>query len=98
MFTFHAIGIRLLLKHLKSLTKLYGRHAVYSDGGGGCWYPEACNSLRLKHILHSPFEKGVIERAKEYVKDRTEDFGDYYPHRKSMIDWVAKEKNMAKDN
>ena len=42
--------------------------------------------LRLKHILHSPFEKGVIERAKEYVKDRTEDFGDYYPRRKSMID------------
>ena len=54
---------------LKSLIKLYGRHAVYSDDGGS-WYHEACNSLRLKHILHSPFEKSVIERAIEYIKDR----------------------------
>ena len=66
---------------LRSLIKLYGRHAVYSDSGS--WYPEACNSLRLKHILHSPFEKSVIERAMEYVKDRTEDFDDYFPCRKN---------------
>ena len=56
---------------LKSLTKLYGRHMVYSDGGG-IWYPEACNSLGLKHILHSPFEKSIIKRSMEYVKDRTQ--------------------------
>jgi putative transposase len=43
------------------------------------WYPEAYNSLGLTHILHSPFEKGIIERAMEYVKDRTECFDDYYP-------------------
>ena len=55
---------------LKSLTKLYGRHMVYSDGG--TWYPEACNSLGLKHILHSPFEKSIIKRSMEYVKDRTQ--------------------------
>ena len=36
---------------LKSLVKLYGKHIVYSDGG--TWYPEACNSLGLRHILHS---------------------------------------------
>jgi hypothetical protein len=35
--------------------------------------------LRLKHILHSPFEKSIVERVMEYVKDRTEDFDDYYP-------------------
>ena len=64
----------------ESLIKLYGKHIVYSDGGS--WYPEACNSLRLKHILHPPFEKGVIERAMEYIKDRTEAFDDYYPCRK----------------
>ena len=30
-----------------------------------------CNSLGLKHTLHSPFEKSVTERAMEYVvKDR----------------------------
>ena len=52
---------------------------VYSDGGS--WYPEACTSLRLEHRLHSPYEKSIIERAIEYVKDRrrTEQFDDYYP-------------------
>ena len=60
---------------LKSLVKLYGKHIVYSDDGGS-WYPEACNSLGLKHILHTPFEKSIIERAIEYVKDRTEGFDD----------------------
>jgi len=35
--------------------KLYGKHIVYSDGE--TWYPEACKSLELKHILHTPFEK-----------------------------------------
>ena len=67
---------------LRSLVKLYGRHVVYSDG---CtWYPEACLSLGLKHRLHSSFEKSIIERAMEYVKDRTENFDDYYPCKKKL--------------
>ena len=69
---------------LRSLIKLYGKHIVYSDGGS--WYPETCNSLRLKHILHSPFEKSVIERAIQHIKDRTEAFDDYYPCRKKAVD------------
>ena len=69
---------------LKSLVNLYGKHIVYSDGGS--WYPETCNSLMLKHILHSSFEKNIIERAMEYVKDRTESFDDYYPCRKKAVD------------
>jgi putative transposase len=48
-------------------------------------YPEACNSLGLKHILHPPFEKNIIERVIEYVKDRTESFDDYYPCMKKEI-------------
>jgi len=48
---------------LKSLVKLYGKHVIYPDGG--TCYPEACNSLGLTHILHSPFEKSIIERAIE---------------------------------
>ena len=72
---------------LKSLIKLYGKHVVYSDGGS--WYPEACNSLGLKHILHSPFEKSVIERSMEYVKDRTECFDDYYPCMKEKEDFYS---------
>ncbi|MGB7639356.1 MAG: DDE-type integrase/transposase/recombinase [Nitrososphaeraceae archaeon] len=78
---------------LKSLIKLYGKHTVYSDGGP--WYPEACDSLGLEHKLHSPFEKSVIERAMEYVKDRTEIFDDYYPcikedcNLKHVYNWIG---------
>ena len=53
---------------LRSLITIYGKHIVYSDGG--TWYPEACSSLGLTHMLHSPFEKSIIERAIESVKDR----------------------------
>ena len=64
---------------LRSLVNLYGRHVVvYSDGG--TWYPEACTSLGIKHRLHLSFEKCIVERAMEYVKDRTENFDDYYPY------------------
>ena len=62
---------------LRSLIKIYGKHTVYSDGG--TWYPEACSYLGLKHLLHTSFEKSVIERTIEYFKDRTENFDDYYP-------------------
>jgi putative transposase len=68
---------------IKLLIKLYGKHIVYSDGGS--WYPDACNSIGLKHILHTSFEKSIIERAIEYVKDRTGYFDDYYPCRKSIV-------------
>ena len=30
-------------------------------------------------ILHSPYEKSIVERTVEYLKDRTEAFDDYYP-------------------
>jgi putative transposase len=63
---------------------LYGKHVVYSDGG--TWFPDACISLGLKHRLHSSFEKSIIERAKDYVKDRTENFDDYYPCRRKRLD------------
>ena len=46
---------------------------------GGTWYPEARTTLGLKHRLHSTFEKSIVERTIEYVKDRTESFDDYYP-------------------
>ena len=35
--------------------------------------------IGLKHHLHSPLEKSLIERVKQYFKDRTESFDDYYP-------------------
>jgi hypothetical protein len=53
------------------------KHVVYSDDAGP-WYHEAYNSVGIKYKLHMSFEKCIIERAMEYVKNRTEDF-DYCP-------------------
>ena len=64
-------------KFIRSLVFKYGKHTVYTDGG--TWYPEACKILRLKHYLHSPLEKSLIERVIQYFKDRVESFDDYYP-------------------
>ena len=64
-------------KFIRSLVDKYGKHTVYTDGG--TWYPQACNVLRLKHYLHSYFEKSLMERVNQYFKDRTEGFDDYYP-------------------
>jgi putative transposase len=64
-------------KFIRSLVDKYGKHTVYTDGG--TWDDEACNVLRLKHYLHSPFQKSLMERVNQYFKDRTESFDDYYP-------------------
>ena len=52
--------------------------------------PEACTTLGLKHRLHSTFEKSIIERAIEYVKDRTEGFDDYYPCIKKECKFITR--------
>ena len=52
---------------------------VNSNLDGGTWNPEACNVLRLKHYLHSSFEKSLMERVNQYFNDRTKGFHDYSP-------------------
>ncbi len=52
---------------------------------GGTRYPEACVSLGLEHRLHSPYEKSILERTIEYLKDSTEAFDDYYPCMKAGL-------------
>ena len=64
-------------KFIRSLVDKYGKYTVYTDRG--TWYPEACNVLRLKHYLHSSFEKSLMERVNQYFKDKTKGFDDYYP-------------------
>ena len=64
-------------KFIRSLVSIYGKHTVYTDGG--TWYDEACNILSLKHYLHSPIEKSLMEWVNQYLKDRIESFDDYYP-------------------
>ena len=64
-------------RFIQSLIEKYGKHTVYTDGG--TWYHEAFKVLGLKHYLHSPLEKSLMERVNQYFKDRIESFDDYYP-------------------
>jgi len=64
-------------RFISGLVKKHGDHPVSTDGG--TWYPQACRFLRINHHLHSPFEKSIIERTMQYIKDRTECFDDYFP-------------------
>jgi putative transposase len=62
---------------LRSLVKKYGRYPVSTNDGGGTWYhPQACKFLQIKHHLHSLYEKNIIERRIQYIKDRTECFDE----------------------
>jgi putative transposase len=61
---------------IKDLVKKYGKHPVSTDGG--TWYPQACKFLNMNHHLHSSYEKSMIERTIQYIKDRTS-FDDYFP-------------------
>jgi len=56
-------------RFISGLVKAHGRRPVSTDGG--TWCPQACRFLKLTHHIHSPFEKSVIERTIQYVKDRT---------------------------
>ncbi len=67
-------------------------HPVSTDAG--TWYPQACEFLTRssysflsgKNIplrkKHSYQEKSMNERRMQYIKDRTENFDDYFPCRK----------------
>ncbi len=67
-------------RFIAGLVRIHGNHTVSTDGG--TWYPQACRFLKLKHHLHSPFEKSIVEITLQYFKDRTESFDDYFPCRK----------------
>ena len=69
-------------RFLSNLIKDYDKHPVSTDGG--TWYPhQACQFLKLDHYIHTSFEKSVIERTMQYIKDRTKEcFDDYFPCRK----------------
>jgi putative transposase len=67
-------------RFLSNLIKDYDKHPVSTDGG--TWYPQACQFLKLNHHIHTSFEKSIIERTMQYIKDKTECFDDYFPCRK----------------
>ncbi|MGA9841040.1 MAG: hypothetical protein WBQ25_01855 [Nitrososphaeraceae archaeon] len=64
-------------RFILNLVKRYGEHPAFDRGG--TWYQaQACRFLRLHHHIHSPYEKSIIERTVQYIKDRTESFGNYF--------------------
>jgi putative transposase len=48
---------------IQNLVNKYGKHPPVSTDGGGIWYPYTCKFLKLRHHLHSSFEKSIIERT-----------------------------------
>ena len=66
-------------RFISKLVVTYGSHPISTDGG--TWYPQACKFLKLDHHIHSSFEKSLVERTMQYIKDRTECFDDYFPCR-----------------
>ena len=68
---------------LSSIVEKYGKKPV-STTDGGTWYPhQAFRFLNMKHRIHSSYEKSIIERTMQYIKDRTKEcFDDYFPCRK----------------
>jgi putative transposase len=89
-------------KFIKSLVSTYGKHTVYTDGG--TWYDEACTIIGLKHYLHIPFHKSIMERVNQYLKDRIESFDDYYTCRKiecnlfRVYNWIQFFVSMYNEN
>ena len=70
-------------RFLSHVLDKYGKHQVSSEmvvvlGT----HHKACKFLNLYHHLHSSFEKSIIERTVQYIKDRTENFDDYFPCKK----------------
>jgi len=79
-------------RFIAGLVNTHGKYAVSTDGG--TWYPQACRFLNMEHHIHTPYEKSIIERTMQYIKDRTESFDDYFPCRikncklKHVMNWL----------
>ncbi len=71
-------------RFLDNLIKIHGKHPIVSTDDGGTWYPLQAKFLELEHYIHSSYEKSIIERTMQYIKDRTVSFDDYFPCRRKQ--------------
>lgn len=51
---------------LKGFVMKYGMHSISTDGSA--WYPQACRFLKIKHDIHSYYEKDIVERTTKIRK------------------------------
>ena len=59
-------------RFLSIVVKEYGKHPVSTNSG--TWYSQACKFLKLNHHIHflrKYYEKSIIERTIQYIKDKT---------------------------
>jgi putative transposase len=68
-------------RFLSNVIKEYGEHSVLTDGGTR--YPQAYKFLKLEYHIHYTYGKSIIERTMQYLKDRIENFDDYFPCKKN---------------
>src|SRR3954447_21543052 len=61
-------------RFVSSLINTYDWYLVST--GGGIWYPQDYKFLKLKHHLHCPSEKSIIERTIQFINDSAECFDD----------------------
>jgi putative transposase len=54
-------------RFLYNIIGKFGECPISTDGG--TWYPKACRFLKVDHHIHSLFEKSIVERTMQYVKD-----------------------------
>jgi len=59
-------------KFIRSIVSMNGNHIIYTDGG--TWYDETWNIIGLKHYLHSPFQKSLIERVNQKFERQNRKF------------------------
>ena len=71
-------------RFLSHIVKEYGQHPVSTDDGGTWYPPQACQFLKLRHHIHSSYEKSLVERTMQYIKVELQ--------RISMIIFLANEK------
>ena len=57
------------------LIDIYRTHTVYPETVQDVIHNKLI-LLYIRNKLHSPLEKRIIERVKQYFKDRTENFND----------------------
>jgi|tagenome__1003787_1003787.scaffolds.fasta_scaffold20734667_2 putative transposase len=71
-------------RFLYDVVEEFGQHSVSIDGERTWYPPQACQFQKLKHHVHSSFEKSIfIERTTQYIKDRNkEGFDDYFPYKR----------------
>lgn len=66
-------------RFLSGLVKVHGKHNVST--AGSTWHPLSIRFLGFEHHIHPSFEKIIIERTVQYLKDKTYGLYDYFPSR-----------------